>query len=303
MSQLRPPKIRMPPYTALRAFETAARHESFVRAAEELSVTPGAVAQQVKLLEDWLGSPLFGRHRNGVALTAHGRRALPLLTTAIDTLGAAVQALHAEARPRALHIAALPAVAQLWLSPRLLRLKRAFPDLQVSVTALEEPPNFKRDLFDLGLFYSDSKASDREARDCDAIVLSKDRLVPVCAPSLRDESPLTELADLQRHTLLHDTAWESDWARWLDAAGLVGLDPESGPAYSLYSIALQSAIDGNGVLIGREILVEAALKDGRLVTPIDVRVEIAETLDLLVPAHRPRTTLMRALIEWMREAV
>jgi LysR family glycine cleavage system transcriptional activator len=298
MSQLRPPKIRMPPYTALRAFETAARHESFVRAAEELSVTPGAVAQQVKLLEDWLGSPLFERHSHGVALTAHGRRSLPQLTAAIDALGAAVQALHAEARPRALQIAALPAVAQLWLSPRLPRLKREFPDLQVSVTALEEPPNFKRDLFDLGLFYSD-----KAARDCDAIVLARDRLVPVCAPGLRDEAPLADLADLRRHTLLHDTAWESDWARWLDAAGMAGLDPEAGPAYSLYSIALQSAIDGNGVLIGREILVNATLEDGRLVTPFDVRVEIAETLNLLVPAHRPRTTLMRALIKWMREAV
>ncbi len=287
----------MPPYAALRAFETAARHESFVRAAEELSVTPGAVAQQVKLLEDWLGSALFERHRNGVALTAHGRRSLPLLTAAIDTLGAAVQALHAEARPRALHIAALPAVAQLWLSPRLPRLKRAFPDLQVSVTALEEPPNFKRDLFDLGLFYSD-----KAARDCDSIALSADRLVPVCAPSLLDEAPLADLADLRRHTLLHDTAWKTDWARWLSAAGLQGIDPDDGPAYSLYSIALQSAIDGNGVLIGREILVEAGLKEGRLATPFDLRVEIEETLNLLVPAHREQNALTRALIAWMREA-
>jgi LysR family glycine cleavage system transcriptional activator len=294
---VRPPRIRLPPYTALRAFESAARHDSFVRAAEELSVTPGAVAQQVKILEDWLGCALFERRTHGVALTVHGRQSLPMLSSAIDMLGAAVQALHAEARPRHVHIAALPAVAQLWLSPRLPRLKQAFPDAQISVTALEEPPNFKRDLFDLGLFYSDKVAA-----DCDAIVLAADRLLPVCAPSLAQEARLADRANLRHQTLLRDTAWSRDWRRWLTASGTDDCDVDAGPAYSLYSIALQSAIDGNGVLMGREILVAASLADGRLVAPLALRVEIAETLNLLVPVHHPRNKLTQRLVAWLADA-
>jgi LysR family glycine cleavage system transcriptional activator len=287
----------MPPFAALRAFEAAARHEGFVRAAEELNVTPGAVAQQVKFLEDWLGCRLFERRSHGVTLTAHGRHSLPLLTSAFDMLGTAVQTLHAQAQPSDIHIAALPAVAQLWLSPRLPRIKRAFPDLRVSVTALEEPPNFKRDLLDLGLFYSD-----KQATDCEPIVLLTDRLVPVCAPSLREQSQLHDLADLRQQTLLRDTAWTRDWGRWLTAAGLTDVEPSTGPAYSLYSIALQSAIDGNGVLIGREALVTTALAEGRLVAPFELRVSIEETLNLLVPLHRAQNPIIKQLIAWIVEA-
>jgi len=287
----------MPPFAALRAFEAAARYEGFVRAAEELNVTPGAVAQQVKFLEDWLGCRLFERRSHGVTLTARGRHSLPLLTSAFDMLGTAVQTLHAAAQPSDIHIAALPAVAQLWLSPRLPRIKRAFPNLRVSVTALEEPPNFKRDLVDLGLFYSDM-----EANDCQEIVLLTDRLVPVCAPSLREHSQLHDLADLRQQTLLRDTAWTRDWDRWLSAAGLDDVEPSAGPGYSLYSIALQSAIDGNGVLIGREALVTPALADGRLVAPFELRVPIEETLNLLVPSHRAQNPIIKRLIEWIVEA-
>jgi LysR family glycine cleavage system transcriptional activator len=295
---VRPPKVHMPPQKALRAFEAAARHESFVRAAEELCVTPGAVAQQVKLLEDWLGSPLFERHSHGIVLTPHGRRSLPHLTSAIDLLGTAVQALPAEARPTDVHIAALPAVAQLWLSPRLHSLKRAFPDMQVSLTALEEPPNFKRDLYDIGLFYSDNGAE-----ECETIVLATDRLVPVCAPWLKEQEKLSKPSDLRGQVLLHDTAWKNDWRRWLSAARERGFDPTTGPAYSLYSIALQSAIDGNGVLIGREVLVSSALSDGRLVAPFDLRIDIEDKLNLLIPTHRARKPFVDKLAAWIVQAV
>src|SRR5262249_46081820 len=147
--------------------------------------------------------------------------------SAMDMLGTAVQTLHAQARPTDIHIAALPAVAQLWLSPRLPKIKRAFPELRVSVTALEGPPNFKRDLLDPGLFYSD-----QEAPDCDAIVLLRDRLLPVCAPSLQEHAQLSDPADLRNQTLLHDMAWARDWNRWLQAAAL-DVESNTGPAYSL----------------------------------------------------------------------
>lgn len=148
-----PPGPPLPSLNALRAFEAAARHEGFARAAAELHVTAAAVAQQVRTLEAWAGRPLFQRLPQGLQLTHEGRAVLPRMIEAFDSLGLAVQALRTINRPHEVRIAALPSVAILWLSPRLPRLRRNFPDLALSVSAVEQPPNFRRDLCDLGLFF------------------------------------------------------------------------------------------------------------------------------------------------------
>ena len=306
---LAPPRPRLPPHTAVRAFEAAARHGSFARAAEELFVTPAAVAQQVKALETWAGGALFERHSQGIRLTAHGRRALPALSAAVDQLGLAVQALRHEtqiaARRSTLQVAALPAVAQLWLSPRLSRLKAELPGVQVSVTALERPPNFRREPFDLGLFYA--RAGERIETDAgaQAIPLVRDRLLPVCSPRLRQPLPsgrprppedLIEL--LGRNGGLHDTVWRDDWQRWLQAVrpGTTAAEAEAlaaGPDFSLYSLALQAALDGEGVLMGRERLVAPLLAQGKLHAPWGRPKALGDTVVLLVPAHRKGPLLAR----------
>ena len=306
---LAPPRPRLPPHTAVRAFEAAARHGSFARAAEELFVTPAAVAQQIKALETWAGGALFERHSQGIRLSAHGRRALPALSAAVDQLGLAVQALRHEtqtaARRSTLQVAALPAMAQLWLSPRLSRLKAALPGVQVSVTALEQPPNFRREPFDLGLFYA--RAGDRidTAVGAQGMVLARDRLVPVCSPRLQQPlpsgrpRPLADLVDvLARCGGLHDTVWHDDWARWLQAArpGTSAAEADAlaaGPDFSLYSLALQAALDGEGVLMGRERLVAPLLAQGRLHAPWGRPKALGDTLMLLVPAHRRGALLVQ----------
>ncbi|MDP9912136.1 LysR family glycine cleavage system transcriptional activator [Variovorax boronicumulans] len=296
---LAPPRPRLPPHTAVRAFEAAARHGSFARAAEELFVTPAAVAQQIKALETWAGGALFERHSQGIRLSAHGRRALPALSAAVDQLGLAVQALRQEtqtaARRSTLQVAALPAMAQLWLSPRLSRLKAALPGVQVSVTALEQPPNFRREPFDLGLFYARGAEA---AVGATGIALARDRLVPVCSPRVRASlesarpRPLHDLIDvLARCGGLHDTVWRDDWSRWLQAVrpGTTAAEADAlaaGPDFSLYSLALQAALDGEGVLMGRERLVAPLLEKGRLHAPWGRPKALGDTLMLLVPAHR-----------------
>jgi len=296
---LAPPRPRLPPHTAVRAFEAAARHGSFARAAEELFVTPAAVAQQIKALETWAGGALFERHSQGIRLSAHGRRALPALSAAVDQLGLAVQALRQEtqtaARRSTLQVAALPAMAQLWLSPRLSRLKAALPGVQVSVTALEQPPNFRREPFDLGLFYAHSVEA---AVGATGIPLARDRLVPVCSPRVQPSlasgrpRPLDDLIDvLARCGGLHDTVWRDDWSRWLQAVrpGTTSTEADAlaaGPDFSLYSLALQAALDGEGVLMGRERLVAPLLEKGRLHAPWGRPKALGDTLMLLVPAHR-----------------
>lgn len=296
-----PPRRGLPPHTALRAFEAAARHRGFTGAADELCVTPAAVAQQVKALEDWLGVALFERRARGVVLTPQAQRAWPALSAALDQLGLAVQALRAEVNTRELQLVALPAVAQLWLSPRLPALRRAFPDVQVSVTAMELPPNFRREPYDLGLFYGQhgrDPAFDGEVRP-----LAQDRLLPVCAPALARGLRRRPPAALQGQTLLHDAVWSQDWARWFRGVGVAGIDADAGPRFSLFSLAVQAALDGQGVLIARERLVAGHLAARRLVAPWPEGVPIPETLDLLLPPHRTADARGLALARWLADNV
>lgn len=291
---VKPPRPRLPSLNALRAFEAAARLESFAKAADELGVTAGAVTQQIRQLEAALGFPVFRRLAQGVALTDAAREALPRLTRGFDMLGQAVQTLR-EAEPyRPLTIAALPCLAQLWLSPRLPTLQQAFPDLQISLSAMEEPPNPRREPHDLALFY-------REAAEPGAIQLGDDAILPVCTPSLAGK--IASADDLARQTLLHDAVWRGDWARWLAfALPQARVDAGRGPAFSLYSLALDACLSGAGVLMGRMSLVAPHLASGRLAAPF---AQAMPTLDrpTLTPADGPGAhPRRREVMEWLARA-
>ncbi|ARE82663.1 glycine cleavage system transcriptional activator [Roseovarius mucosus] len=283
-----PPRPKGPPLNALRAFEAAARLGGFANAAEELCVTPGAISQHIRALEAWIGADLFERRSQGVRLTALGAEALPGFATAFDAMGAAVYGLRSAARHGALHIAALPSVAQLWLSPRLPVVRAALPSLHISVSAIENPPNLARDLFDLSLFIRPPTGARGEQ------VLAQDMILPVCAPEMA--AGLRSPADLMGQTLLHDALWSEDWALWARAR-LPGISlPTTGPRYSLYAIALEEARHGAGVLMGHQSLVQSALDDGSLVAPFDLAVATGKALVLEHPAFDPpRADLARVL--------
>jgi len=257
-----PPRLRSFPLNALKAFEAAGRLGSFAGAAAELGVTPGAVTAHVKKLEDEPGAALFERTARGVALTALGQRVLPELTAAFDAVGGAVLTMRREAAPRVVHIATLPAIAQLWLSPRLPALRAAAPDISVSITAMEIPPNLKRAPFDLCLFFSGERRGE---------VVAEDRVFPVCAPAVA--GGLADVADLARVPCLFDTAWAEDWSVWLGKAAPSARIVPRGPVFSLYALAVEEAVNGAGVLIGHEPLVSRLLDTGRLVAPFGARLE------------------------------
>jgi LysR family glycine cleavage system transcriptional activator len=276
---VKPPRRRLPSLNALRAFEAAARCGSFVKAADELGVTAGAVTQQIRQFEAWLGFPVFQRLAQGVILTDAAREVLPRLTRGFDTLGLAVQSLRDSHHDRALTIAALPCIAQLWLSPRLMPLQHAFPGLQISVSAMEQPPDPRREPHDLAIFYLDVDAARAGMATGEA-----DAILPVCAPSLA--ATIDCPADLGRHILLHDAVWRGDWARWLAFAGAAAtIDATRGPAFSLYSLALDAALSGAGVLMGRTSLIAPHLADGRLVAPFASALTTSDRLTLI--AARP----------------
>ena len=258
---------RMPSLNALRAFEAAARLGSFRLAADELLVTPGAVSAQIKALEADYRAPLFERQAQGVRLTPLGERVAPAFIAAFDALGDAVRELRRNAAPRRVHIVTLPSLAQLWLAPRLPRLRAALSEVEVSVTALDEPPELKRTPFDICLYYAPPRP--------DAINLGDELLLPVCAPALA--ASLGEPADLATATCLSEVVWQ-DWPIWAEAAMPEGRMIPNGPAFSLYAVAVQQALAGAGVLIGRRSLVREHLDSGALVALFDRPVPLVLSL-------------------------
>ncbi|WP_420336108.1 LysR family transcriptional regulator [Roseibium sp.] len=268
-----PPTPRIPSLNALRAFEAAARLGGFALAAEELGVTPGAVAAQIKSLEEEIGAALFVRNARGVALTPIGRRALPGFVDVFDRLATAVHELRQDAAPHKVHIAALPALAQLWLAPRLPGLRNSLPGVDISVTALETPPNLKRVPFDICLFYSDEIRSDDVWTEADA-------LLPVCAPELAET--LTRPGELKSAVCLTDATWKDDWRLWA-ASAMPGEDfVPKGPVYSLYAVAVEEALNGAGVLMAHRSLVEGHLRSGRLVAPFTQTVPLTQKISMWI---------------------
>ena len=284
-----PPRPKPPPLNALRAFEAAARLGGFSAAAQELCVTQGAIAQQIKHLEDWAGTSLFVRHARGVRLSPAGKAVLPRLGEAFDALGDVTQTLRREGAVSEVRIATLPSIAQLWLSPRLPAIRSALPGTTISVAAMESAPNLIRDPYDLAVFFSDA-----DALPTGAISLGRDIIYPVCAPDI--SNTLRTPGDLEGHTLIHDTSWKDDWESWLAAAVPGQPFDTSGPAYSLYALAVEEARNGAGILIGHDALVRPMIERGELVTPFDIVVELPRLLALeTAPAMLGRADVETAI--------
>ncbi|MBO6896069.1 MAG: LysR family transcriptional regulator [Shimia sp.] len=266
-----PNRPKGPPLNALRAFEAAARLQSFVAAGEELGVTPGAVSQHIKTVEAWAQVTLFRRQAQGVSLTAEGRDVAKAFTRAFDAMAEATQTLRNLSPTTEIHIAALPSVAQLWLPPRLGHLRALRPELKISVTAMETPPSLTRDLFDLALFI-DTPTGVPEER-----VLAEDVLFPVCAPTLIEAHAFTDTP------LLHDQTWSEDWRLWSEATGTDVGDPTMGPRYSLYGLAVEEAKSGAGLLMAHGCLIAPLIETGTLCRVSETEVVTGKALVMTLP--------------------
>lgn len=243
---------------ALRAFEASARLGGFARAAHELKVTPGAIAALIKTLESQYGAALFERHAKGVRLTALGESVKGQFTAAFDAVEEAARTLRRLAAPQRVHIVTSPALAQLWIGPRLPRLTEMLAPIEISVTAVDEAPNLKRSPFDLCVFYTERL--ERGQR-----LLAEEEVLPVCAPALAEQ--IATLHDLANVRCIKSVGWD-DWDAWsavtMPDAGFVA----QGPGFSLYAIAVQQALLGAGVLMGRRSLVQPHLDSGELLAPL-----------------------------------
>lgn len=289
---------RLPPLNALRAFEAAARHLSFTKAAEELFVTQAAISHQVKALEESLGLKLFRRFNRRLMLTDAGQAYLPPLRDALDQIAAATDKLRRAGDGGALRVSVLPSFAAKWLLPRLSRFRALHPQIDVLVHASGELADFERDGIDLAIRYGRGRYPGLETS-----FFMDDVVFPVCSPRLLEGSkPLRKPADLAHHTLLHDPTTDDsskDWVTWLKAAGVTGVDATRGPGFTDSSMVLQAAIDGQGVALGRSALAGNDLEAGRLVQPFGPAIASDFRYYLVLPpgaAGRPKVRLFK---DWL----
>ena len=269
---------RLPPLNALRAFEAAARHLSFTRAAEELHVTQAAISHQVKALEERLAITLFRRLNRTLLLTDEGQSYLPAVREAFDIIDGATARLQARDRAGSLTVSCMPSFAAAWLVRRLGRFRDLHPEIDVRVDPTDRVVDFAREDADIAIRYGRGDWPGVTAER----FLTED-VFPVCSPALLDgPHPLRVPSDLRHHTLLHDL-FETDWRRWLVAADVSGVDPRRGPSFNDSSMVLQAAVDGQGVALGRSALAAADLAAGRLVRPFDVSLPVESAFYIVYP--------------------
>jgi LysR family glycine cleavage system transcriptional activator len=293
---------RLPPLNALRAFEAAARHLSLTRAAEELHVTPAAVSHQVKGLETYLGVKLFRRVNRSLLLTDAGQACLPGLHEGFDRLAEAMEAVRVQDDSSPFTVTVPPSFGAKWLVTRLDRFRQKHPGYDVRLDASMRLVDLMREGVDIAVRYGAGHYQGMRV-DC----LMDEVAIPVCSPRLlTGEDPLRVPEDLCRHTLIHHTAPYQDdsypdWRMWLQAAGVNACDLGRGPTFSMASMAVEAAIDGQGVALVGNVLVADDIAAGRLVRPFALSFPVLFAYYIvspLVTAERPRVVAFR---EWLLE--
>jgi len=290
----------LPPLKALRAFEAAARHLSFTRAAEELHVTQTAISHQIKGLEERLGVQLFRRLPRGLLLTEEAQRYAPALRAAFEQIAAATEQLSACGSGGTLTLSTVPSFAAKWLVPRLGRFHTAHPEIDLRISASLRLVDFTREDFDVAIRMG---RGDYPGLHIDP--LFGEVMFPVCSPRLlAGAKPLRTPEDLRHHVLLHDVdlpvagmvPTPQAWRLWLERAGVRGIDVERGPVFEDSAMLLDAAAEGQGVALGRSALVAADLAAGRLVRPFDISLPFALRHYLVCPkatAERPKIAAFR----------
>ena len=287
---------QLPSLNAMRAFEAAARHLSFTRAASELHVTQAAVSHQIKTLEEHLGMPVFQRLNRALMLTPAGQELFPAISEGLDIMAAAVERLHRHDQAGALTVTTMDSIAATWLVPRLGRFRRAHPDIDVLISTSDDSVDFSRTNVDMALRYGAGHWPRLSVER-----LMTEQVFPVCSPALLETGPaLTCPADLKNFTLLHDDM-RVDRRMWLTAAGVPDVDWNKGPGYQHSNLVIQAAEQGDGVALARSVLVEGALAAGRLVKALDFALPVEYAYYIVCPHSNLNRPKVKAFREWLFE--
>lgn len=288
--------VELPSLNALRAFDVAARHSSFTRAAAELHVTHGAVSRQVKELETFIGGPLFRRLPRGLEITRQGRELAFTTSRLFDELRGAISDLRRPARPGIITVNTVPSLAARWLVPRISGFQNLHPEYEVRIGTTTLLTDFRRDGVDVALRYGRGRwpgvYSER---------LFHPREFPVCAPALLEgDRALRSPHDLAHFTLLHDMT-TAHWGQWLAAAGAAGVDSKAGLILEDMNVLLQAAIEGQGVALSSLALAHADLRAGRLVKPFEIEIPVELSFYIVCEHGRENEPAVTIFIAWLRE--
>ncbi len=284
---------RLPPLSALRPFEAAARLESFSRAADELHITHGAVSHQVRALEEHLNTPLFARHGKRVTLTASGRLFAEKVRAALDDLAAAAQSVQTRRDDR-LTVSVLPSFASRWLMPRLIRFMDANPAIEVNVHTSTALANFVDDEIDVAIRFGQGPYPPHV---CEMFL--EDEYFPVASPKWNRGKLPKAPKDLLTVRIIREDG--DHWTPWFKAAG-VALDgkPLEGPLFNDSTYALQSAARGEGIALARRSIVTEDLERGALKRLFDVAIPSRERYWFVSPRETAETPKVRAFRDWVK---
>lgn len=291
------------PLNALRVLEAAARHQSFALAAQELNVTPGAVSQQIKSLEEYLGQPLFEKNGRGIRPTSHVLLAMKHLTTGLEEFERAAQLLQSRIVSRRLNVAVAPSFASKWLIPRLEQFHAQHPNLEVYISAGLALTEFTNEGPDLAIRYG--------AGHYPGLVSEKlmtETILPVAAPEFvaRYGISASRVELLEELTLIHDDSDQNDptcptWPMWFAARGLNPTKARGGLRFNQSSLALEAALAGQGVVLAKRAIAQADLIEGNLVAPFaDGTADVSFAYWICWPQHQEVSQSGSDFCDWLK---
>ena len=284
---------RLPPLNALKAFEAAARHESFTRAADELCVTQGAVSHQVKALEAELGLKLFNRQRQRLVITEAGRSYLATVRDALDRIADGTERLLRRQNTGVLTVSTSPNFAAKWLVHRLSRFAAQYPAIDLHVSASLHHIDFIREDIDVAIRHGDGNEPGLHVTR-----LCAEELFPVCSPALLNGRRTLDSTCLKKAVLLHVND-RQDWKKWLDAAGIKDVDISRGPILNQASMAIDAAVDGQGIALARTALAAWDLAAGRLVRPFGLALPVSYAYWIVCPKATAKLPKIVAFSDWL----
>ncbi len=289
---------RLPPLTALRAFEAAARHMSFALAAAELNVTPAALSFQIKSLEDHLGSPVFKRLNRAIELTEVGALLVPGTRDGFETLTGAWRGARRFLDQTHITVTAGPAFTSKWLAPRMFEFAQAHPDIELRFSAALRMMDLGRDDVDVAIRFGYGRDDGVYAQ-----WLMPDFFTPLCTPDLA--ASMNSLQDLTQQPLLYsdDTSFldpACDWPAWFKAAG-IETQPTPGTHFNQADHALDAAMADGGVVLGRMALAQKSIREGRLVAPFKIALSTDAHFRVLCPLGAEKRPHIAAFLDWVDE--
>ncbi|MDM8359125.1 LysR substrate-binding domain-containing protein [Pandoraea communis] len=291
---------QLPPLHALRVFETAARAESLSAAAQELSITHGAVSRQIALLEDWLGQTLFVRQGQRNVATDHARAFAAEVSAAFDRIDDAAVRFGKAPQTRIVRVNAQTTLAMHWLIARLPAFHALHPDVQIVVTTSSSADPAFRGGFDVAIRRAPPPRP--EWQPYEKAVLFTEQSSVVAAPALLDARPLRRLKDLAKHAFIATQTRVGAWEDWLSAAGVPALRPVRFHRFDHYHVSLQAVINGLGLGIGSKPMLDRELAAGRLVMPFPAIQVTGATYVTLVPRDADKSRPLRDFLTWVHDA-